>query len=32
VAASASAIAESLLDDLSSFMRDPLHSDIKVDI
>jgi DNA-binding transcriptional LysR family regulator len=32
VAASASAIAESLLDDLSSFMRDPLHNDIKVDI
>lgn len=32
VAASASAIAESLLDDLSAFMRDPLHQDIKVDI
>lgn len=32
VAASASAIAESLLDDLSGFMRNPTHSDIKVDI
>ncbi|MDE2417697.1 MAG: LysR family transcriptional regulator [Burkholderiales bacterium] len=32
VAASASAIAESLLDDLSAFMRDPQHKDIKVDI
>lgn len=32
VAASASAVAESLLDDLSSFMQDPLHCDIKVDI
>lgn len=32
VAASASAIAESLLDDLAAFMREPLHQDIKVDI
>lgn len=32
VAASASAIAESLLDDLSGFMRDPLHHGIKIDI
>lgn len=32
VAASASAIAESLLDDLSAFMRDAQHQDIKVDI
>ncbi len=32
VAASASAIAESLLDDLAAFMRDPVHGDIKVDI
>lgn len=32
LAASASAIAESLLDDLASFMRDPAHTDIKVDI
>lgn len=30
--ASASAIAESLLDDLTSFMRAPEHQDIKVDI
>jgi len=32
VAASASAIAESLLDDLTQFMREPRHQDIKVDI
>ncbi|MDP3519887.1 MAG: LysR substrate-binding domain-containing protein [Hydrogenophaga sp.] len=32
VVASASAIAESLLDDLSRFMREPAHADIKVDI
>lgn len=32
VAASASAIAESLLDDLTGFMRAPEHHDIKVDI
>lgn len=32
VAASASAIAESLLDDLTQFMNDPEHHDIKVDI
>lgn len=32
VVASASAIAESLLDDLAAFMREPLHQDIKVDI
>jgi len=32
VVASASAIAESLLDDLAHFMRDPEHADIKVDI
>lgn len=32
VVASASAIAESLLDDLAQFMRDPAHADIKVDI
>ncbi len=32
VVASASAIAESLLDDLAQFMREPLHQDIKVDI
>ena len=32
VAASASAIAESLLDDLAAFMREPLHQDIKVDL
>jgi DNA-binding transcriptional LysR family regulator len=32
VVASASAIAESLLDDLSQFMREPAHADIKVDI
>lgn len=32
VAASASAIAESLLDDLTGFMREPEHQDIKVDI
>lgn len=32
VVASASAIAESLLDDLTSFMRAPEHQDIKVDI
>lgn len=32
VAASASAIAESLLDDLTGFMRAPEHQDIKVDI
>jgi DNA-binding transcriptional LysR family regulator len=30
--ASASAIAESLLDDLAAFMRDPVHQGIKVDI
>lgn len=30
--ASASAIAESLLDDVAAFMRDPAHRDIKVDI
>ncbi|MGM9426154.1 LysR family transcriptional regulator [Hydrogenophaga sp. MI9] len=32
VVASASAIAESLLDDLTAFMRVPEHQDIKVDI
>lgn len=32
VVASASAIAESLLDDLAQFMRDPEHAGIKVDI
>lgn len=32
LAASASAIAESLLDDLALFMREPGHQDIKVDI
>ncbi len=32
VVASASAIAESLLDDLTAFMRAPEHQDIKVDI
>ncbi len=32
VAASASAIAETLLDDLTAFMRDAEHQDIKVDI
>jgi DNA-binding transcriptional LysR family regulator len=32
LAASASAIAESLLDDLTRFMREPLHQDIRVDI
>lgn len=32
VAASASAIAETLLDDLTAFMRDDEHQDIKVDI
>lgn len=32
VAASASAIAESLLDDLTAFMRAPEHQDIQVDI
>lgn len=32
VVASASAIAESLLDDLTTFMREPAHQDIKVDI
>ncbi|WP_342131072.1 LysR substrate-binding domain-containing protein [Hydrogenophaga sp. OTU3427] len=32
VVASASAIAESLLDDLAHFMREPDHADIKVDI
>lgn len=32
VVASASAIAESLLDDLALFMRDPEHADIKVSI
>jgi len=32
LAASASAIAESLLDDLALFMREPGHHDIKVDI
>jgi DNA-binding transcriptional LysR family regulator len=32
VVASASAIAESLLDDLAQFMREPVHQDIKVDI
>jgi DNA-binding transcriptional LysR family regulator len=32
VAASASAIAESLLDDLTGFMREPAHQDIQVDI
>lgn len=32
VAASASAIAETLLDDLTAFMRAPEHQDIKVDI
>lgn len=32
VAASASAIAESLLDDLAAFMSEPAHQDIKVDI
>lgn len=30
--ASASAIAETLLDDVAAFMREPLHRDIKVDI
>ena len=30
--ASASAIAESLLDDVAAFMREPAHRDIKVDI
>lgn len=30
--ASASAIAESLLDDIAAFMRDPAHRDIRVDI
>lgn len=32
VAANASAIAESLLDDLAEFMSDPHHQDIKVDV
>lgn len=32
VAASASAIAESLLDDLTAFMREPEHKDIRVEI
>lgn len=32
VAASASAIAESLLDDLAQFMSDPQHKEIKVDV
>ena len=32
VVASASAIAESLLDDVSQFMREPDHADIKIDI
>lgn len=32
LAASASAIAESLLDDLAGFMREPGHQEIKVDI
>ena len=32
LAASTSAIAESLLDDLTAFMRDPVHADIKVNI
>lgn len=32
VVASASAIAESLLDDLAAFMRDPAHADIRVSI
>jgi DNA-binding transcriptional LysR family regulator len=32
VAASASAIAETLLDDLAAFMRSPQHRDIQVDI
>ncbi|WP_157267920.1 LysR family transcriptional regulator [Azohydromonas aeria] len=32
LAASASAIAEALLDDVAAFMREPQHRDIKVDI